>query len=85
MPTAKWIYTDSEFLEKYPFQRRAGDVIATATALPIISQSTRMVEIVGENASIAMIGDITIEQAAERIAKQLDEIVEGDPLVEMQK
>jgi hypothetical protein len=44
-----------------------------------------MVEIVGENASIAMIGDITIEQAAERIAKQLDEIVEEDPLVEMQK
>ena len=85
MPTAKWIYTDPEFLEKYPFQRRAGDVISTATALPIISQSTRMVEIVGENASMAMIGDITIEQAAERIAKGLDEIVEGDPLVEMQK
>jgi ABC-type glycerol-3-phosphate transport system substrate-binding protein len=85
MPTIKWIYEDEEFLDKYSFQRKAGDVIATATALPIISQSTRMVEIVGENASIAMIGDITIEQAAKRIADELDEIVEDDPLVEMQK
>mgnify|MGYP006304451325 CR=1 FL=1 len=46
---------------------------------------TRGREIVGENVSVAMIGDISIEQAAQKIAAELDEIVEGDPLVEMQK
>jgi multiple sugar transport system substrate-binding protein len=85
MPTVKWVYNDPEFLAKYPFQKNVAEVIARAKALPIISQSTRMVEIVGENVSTAMIGDISLEQAAKKVASELDEIVEGDPLVEMQK
>jgi len=44
-----------------------------------------MVEIVGENVSTAMIGDMSLGQAAQKIAQELDEIVEGDPLVKMQK
>jgi multiple sugar transport system substrate-binding protein len=85
MPTVKWVYNDPAFLAKYPFQKNVAEVIARAKALPIISQSTRMVEIVGENVSTAMIGDISLEQAAQKIDSELNEIVEGDPLVEMQK
>jgi ABC-type glycerol-3-phosphate transport system substrate-binding protein len=85
MPTVKWVYSDPEFLAKYPFQKNVAEVIARAKALPIISQSTRMVEIVGENVSTAMIGDMSLEQAAKKINDELNEIVEGDPLVEMQK
>jgi multiple sugar transport system substrate-binding protein len=85
MPVAKWVYKDKEFLDKYPFQKGAGDVVATTKALPVISQSTRMVEIVGENASRIMAGDISIEEAVEQGNKELNEIIEDDPLVEMQK
>jgi ABC-type glycerol-3-phosphate transport system substrate-binding protein len=85
MPCAKWIYEDEEFLDKYEFQRRAQEVIATAKALPVISQSTRMVEIVGEYSSSAMIGDLTIDEALRRANKELNEIIKDDPLVEMQK
>ncbi|RLC17740.1 MAG: sugar ABC transporter substrate-binding protein [Deltaproteobacteria bacterium] len=85
MPAVKWVYDDTAFLAKYPFQKYAMEIIAKAKALPIISQSTRMVEVVGENVSTAIIGDMSLEQAAKKIANELDEIVEGDPLVEMQK
>jgi ABC-type glycerol-3-phosphate transport system substrate-binding protein len=85
MPCAKWIYEDEEFLDKYEFQRRAQEVIATAKALPVISQSTRMVEIVGEYSSSAMIGDLAIDEALRRANKELNEIIKDDPLVEMQK
>ena len=85
MPCAKWVYTDGEFLDKYPFQKSAGDVIMTAKALPIVSQSPRMVEIVGEYSSSAVIGDLTVADALKLADKELNEIIEGDPLVEMQK
>ncbi len=85
MPAVKWVYDDAAFLAKYPFQKYAKEIIAKAKALPTISQSTRMVEVIGENVSTAIIGDISLEQAAKKIAAELDEIVEDDPLVEMQK
>jgi ABC-type glycerol-3-phosphate transport system substrate-binding protein len=85
MPAVKWIYTDPDFLEKYPFQKTALDAIATGKAVPVISQSTRMVEIIGEFSSSAMVGELTIDQAVNRANEDLNEIVEGDPLVEMQK
>lgn len=84
MPAVKWVYTDSEFIEKYPFQKTALDAIATGKAVPVISQSTRMVEIIGEFSSSAMVGELSIPQATERANEELAEIVEGDPLVEMQ-
>ena len=74
-----------EFLEKYKFQKYAGDIIATGVPVPIIAQSTRMVEIIGEYSSSAMVGDLTIEEALKRANEELNEIIEGDPLVEMQK
>jgi ABC-type glycerol-3-phosphate transport system substrate-binding protein len=85
MPCAKWVYNDKEFLNKYKFQKSAGVVIANATALPVISQSTRMVEIIGDFSSRALIGELSIDEALKRANAQLNEIVEGDPLVEMQK
>jgi multiple sugar transport system substrate-binding protein len=84
IPTAKWVYKEEDFLEKHPFQRGAFDVMKTAKALPIISQSTRMVEIIGEVASSIMAGDISIEEGVEKGNRELNEIIEGDPLVEMQ-
>ena len=44
-----------------------------------------MVEIVGENVSSAVIGDISIEEALKKADKELNSIIEGDPLVEMQR
>lgn len=85
MPAVKWIYDEPEFLEKYNFQKYASDIIATGTAVPIISQSTRMVEIIGEYASSAIIGDLSIEEAVKSANEELNEIIDGDPLVEMQK
>ncbi len=85
MPTAKWIYDDPEFLEKYKYQKRAKDILLTSKPVPIISQSTRMVEIIGEASSSAIIGDISIEEALKQANKKLNEIVVDDPLVEMQK
>lgn len=85
MPCAKWVYGDQEFTNKYKFQKIAGTVIANAVALPVISQSTRMVEIIGEYSSRALIGEMSIDEALKRANAELNEIVEGDPLVEMQK
>lgn len=85
MPAVKWIYDDPEFINKYPFQKTAFDAIATGKAVPVISQSTRMVEIIGEYSSSAMVGGLTIADAARRANAELQEIVDGDPLVEMQK
>ena len=85
MPTVKWIYEDPEFLEKYEFQKYAADIIASGKEVPVISQSTRMVEIIGENSSSAMVGDISIEEALKRADVELNEIIADDPLVEMQK
>jgi ABC-type glycerol-3-phosphate transport system substrate-binding protein len=85
MPSAKWLYSDEEFLEKYPYQKGAGDMIAIDKAFPIISQSTRMIEIIGEFSSSALIGEISIEEAVEEANKDLDDIIKGDPLVEMQR
>jgi len=85
MPTAKWIYTDPDFLTKYKYQKRAKDLIQTSKPVPIISQSTRMVEIIGEASSSAIIGDILIEEALKQANKKLNEIIVDDPLVEMQK
>lgn len=85
MPVAKWVYEDEAFLAKYPFQKGSGEVVATTKALPIISQSTRMVEIVGEYASRIMTGEMSIGEAVEKGNNELDEIIDGDPLVEMQK
>jgi ABC-type glycerol-3-phosphate transport system substrate-binding protein len=85
MPCAKWVYEEQDFLNKYKFQRSAGVVIANAKALPIVSQSTRMVEIVGENSSRALIGELSIDEALRNANAELNEIIEGDPLVEMQK
>jgi ABC-type glycerol-3-phosphate transport system substrate-binding protein len=85
IPTAKWVYNEQDFLEKYPFQKGAGEVLTTSKALPIISQSTRMVEIIGEYASRVMAGDISLNDAVELGNKELDEILEDDPLIEMQR
>lgn len=85
MPAVKWIYDDPEFIEKYPFQKTALAAIATGKAVPVISQSTRMVEIIGEFSSSAMVGELTIPEATRRANGELGKIVEGDPLVEMQK
>jgi ABC-type glycerol-3-phosphate transport system substrate-binding protein len=85
MPSAKWVYEDEEFLQKYPYQKGAGDMIAIDKAFPIISQSTRMIEIIGEFSSSALIGEISIEEAVEEASKDLNEIIKGDPLVEMQR
>ncbi|MBD3307179.1 extracellular solute-binding protein [candidate division KSB3 bacterium] len=85
MPAVKWIYDDPEFLDKYTFQKHAGEIIATGTPVPVISQSTRMVEIIGEYASSALIGDMSIEEALQMANEELNEIIDGDPLVEMQK
>ena len=85
MPSAKWVYNDKEFLTKYPFQKGAGKMIAIDKAFPIISQSTRMIEIIGEYSSSALIGDITIEEAVKKANSELNQIIDGDPLVEMQK
>lgn len=85
MPSAKWLYEDADFLEKYPYQKGAGEMIAIDKAFPIISQSTHMIEIIGEYSSSAIIGEITIEEAVKEANKKLDEIIKGDPLVEMQQ
>lgn len=60
-------------------------MIAIDKAFPIISQSTRMIEIIGEYSSSALIGDITIEEAVQKADVELNKIIDGDPLVEMQK
>jgi ABC-type glycerol-3-phosphate transport system substrate-binding protein len=85
IPSVKWVYDEQDFLDKYPFQKGAGEVLATSKALPIISQSTRMVEIVGEYASRVMAGDISLDEAVELGNRELDEILEDDPLIEMQR
>lgn len=85
MPTATWVYQDAEFLAKWPFQKAAYAAIATDKPVPVISQSTRMIEIVGEYSSQAVAGDITIEKAVEQMDKELNEIIKDDPLVKMQK
>ncbi len=85
MPSAKWIYKDPEFLKKYPYQKGAGETIAIDKAFPIISQSTRMIEIIGEYSSRALTGEMSIEDAVERANQELDKIIEGDPLIEMQR
>jgi ABC-type glycerol-3-phosphate transport system substrate-binding protein len=85
MPTVKWVYQDPEFLQKWPFQKTAYQAIATDKPVPVVSQSTRMIEIVGEYASQAMAGDLTIEEAVRRMDAELNEIIQNDPLIEMQK
>ncbi len=85
MPTAKWVYQDEEFLQKWPFQKAAYSAIATDKPVPVITQSTRMIEIVGEYASQAVAGDITIEKAVEQMDKELNEIIKDDPLIKLQK
>ena len=85
MPAVKWVYQDQEFLKKWPFQKMAYQAIATDKPVPIVSQSTRMIEIVGEYASQAMTGDITIQEAVQKMDEELNGIIQDDPLVEMQK
>ncbi len=85
MPTANWVYQDEEFLQKWPYQKTVLTAIATDKPVPIISQSTRMIEIVGEYASQAVAGDITIEKAVAQMDTELNDIIKGDPLVKMQK
>jgi ABC-type glycerol-3-phosphate transport system substrate-binding protein len=84
MPCAKWVYEDQDFLNKYKFQKSAGAVIAGAVALPVISQSTRMVEIIGEYSSRALVGELSIDEALKKANDELNQIVDGDPLVKMQ-
>ena len=85
MPAVNWIYDDQDFLEKYEFQKYARDIIASGLEVPVISQSTNMVEIIGEHSARAMIGELSIEEALKRANKELNEIVVDDPLVELQK
>lgn len=85
MPAVNWIYDDKDFLEKYEFQKYARDIIASGLEVPVISQSTNMVEIIGMNSARAMVGELSIEEALKRANKELDEIVADDPLVELQK
>ncbi len=85
MPTAKWVYEEQDFLKKWPFQKAAYQVIAIDKPVPVISQSTRMIEIIGEYASQSVAGDITVEKAVEQMDKELNEIIKDDPLVKMQK
>ena len=44
-----------------------------------------MVEIVGENTSSYVAGEITIDDAVKNADRELNQIIDGDPLVEMQK
>ncbi len=85
MPAVDWIYDDKDFLEKYEFQKYARDIIASGLEVPVISQSTNMVEIIGVHSARAMVGELSIEEALKRANKELDEIVVDDPLVELQK
>jgi multiple sugar transport system substrate-binding protein len=85
MPTAKWVYDDKEFLDKYKFQNGVKNILKVSKALPVITQSTRMVEIVGENTSSYVANEISMDEAVTNADRELNEIIEGDPLVEMQK
>jgi len=82
MPTQGWIYDDPEFLKKYPWQKVGKKIIAQAKPLPIISRSTQMVEIIGENLSAAVIGELTPREALDRAARQLAELAEEDPMIQ---
>jgi len=81
MPCQEWIYRDKYFIEKYPFQKVFREVIAMGTPQPIISQSTEMIEIVGENLSAMVIGDLPVVEAMNKAAKELDKLASKDPMV----
>lgn len=78
----EWIYHDPEFLKKYPWQETTGKIIAQAKPFPIISRSTQMIEVIGENLSAAAIGELTPEQALNKAAKGLAEIAKEDPMIQ---
>lgn len=81
MPCQEWIYRDKYFIEKYPFQGMCRQIIAMGTPQPIISQSTEMIEIVGENLSAMVIGDLPVVEAMNKAAKELDKLASKDPMV----
>jgi ABC-type glycerol-3-phosphate transport system substrate-binding protein len=81
MPCQEWIYRDKYFIEKYPFQAMCRQIIAMGTPQPIISQSTEMIEIVGENLSAMVIGDLSVVEAMNKAAKELDKLASKDPMV----
>lgn len=81
MPCQEWIYRDKYFLEKYPFQKVGRQIIAMGTPQPIISQSTEMIEIVGEHLSAMVIGDLSPVEAMNKAAAKLNELSRKDPMV----
>lgn len=81
MPCQEWIYRDKYFIEKYPFQAMCRQIIAMGTPQPIISQSTEMIEIVGENLSAMVIGDLSPVEAMNKAAAELDKLASKDPMV----
>lgn len=81
MPCQEWIYRDKYFLEKYPFQSVNRQIIAMGTPHPIIGQSTEMIEILGENLSAMVIGDLSPVEAMNKAAADLNKLASKDPLI----
>jgi len=86
MPAQGWIYEDPAFLEKNPWQTYTGKMIAMQKSVPNVSRSTQVVEIIGENMSAYVIGEISsAREALDKAAKDLTKLIQGDPMLKFLK
>lgn len=85
MPAQGSIYEDPAFLKKNPWQSRTGEMIAMQKAVPNVSRSTEVVEIIGENMSAYVIGEISAKEALDKAAKDLTKLIQGDPMMKFLK
>ncbi|MBA7646644.1 hypothetical protein ES703_54409 [subsurface metagenome] len=61
-------------------------MIAMQKSVPNVSRSTQVVEIIGENMSAYVIGEISsAREALDKAAKDLTKLIQGDPMLKFLK
>jgi ABC-type glycerol-3-phosphate transport system substrate-binding protein len=71
-PVSSDVYTDAEVLKKYPFYKKALDVVASGKSFPIFAYSAKYEDVLGTQLSNAAGGQATTDAAIKAAADGLD-------------
>jgi ABC-type glycerol-3-phosphate transport system substrate-binding protein len=79
-PVRDDVFNDPEVLEEWPSLEVTQEIVAKAKPFPVLCNSAQVNEAIGLHVSQALTGDVEPQKAMDDLAKELNEIVEGDPL-----
>jgi multiple sugar transport system substrate-binding protein len=75
LPTQSAPYDDPEVLAEYPWLPQAREMIASGKGLPGVTKQAQLVEIVGRHLAEAVAGSATAQEAMDRAASELVELL----------